>query len=291
MGLPSSFRDSSPLRGAVWMVVTVALAAVITALIRTGSEHLHPVALAFWRSAFGLVMVAPWQWAGAGWRLPTTAFPLHLLRAAFTVLTMLTFFWAVALMPLAEATALTFTTPLFATLGAAVFLGERVGARRWIGVGVGFAGALLVARPNVGGVSFAALLALASALFGAGDWLTLRPLARSEPTRAVVAWLTLLMTPLALVPALFVWQVPAGDALAGVFLLALAATLGQVTATRAFRAGEVSFLALFDFLRLAFVAAIGWTLFGEEIEAWTAAGSLLIVLASAAAARGELRGR
>jgi drug/metabolite transporter (DMT)-like permease len=291
MGLPSSSPISAPTAGALWMVATVALAALMVAFIRVGAEHLHPLALGFWRGAFGIALVIPWQAARGGWRLPTASFPLHLLRAAFTVLCMLAFFWAVALMPMAEATALTFTTPLFATLGAALFLKERVGARRWAGVVVGFAGALLIVRPGWEGVSFAALLALASALFGAGDWLTLRPLAGREPTHAVVTWLTLLMTPLSLIPALFVWQAPPPESLSAVFLLALAATLGQATATRAFRASEVSFLALFDFLRLVFVAAIGRLLFGEEIEAWTAVGSAIVIAASAAAARGEARRR
>lgn len=270
------------------MIATVALAAAMTALIRYGAADMHPFQVAFFRAVFGLVFLVPWYAASGTWRLPMRLFPLHVARAVFTVACMLAFFWGVTLMPIAEATALSFTTPLMATLGAAIFLGERVG-RRWAGVGIGFVGALLILRPDIEGLSFGAVLILISAVTGAGDWLTLRPLARQDSARVVVTWITLLMAPLCLIPALLVWTWPSVEGLLWTAALAATATLGQFTATRAFAATDVSYLALFDFLRLVFVAAIGAALFSEAVDAWTMFGAAIIVIAGAAVARQEAR--
>ncbi|MSO93980.1 MAG: EamA family transporter [Rhodospirillales bacterium] len=204
---------SEAIEGALWMTATMALAAAMTALIRFGAADMHPFEVAFFRAVFGVLFLLPWHAASGTWRLPSRMFPLHLLRAVFTVACMLAFFWAVTLMPIAEATALSFTTPLIATMGAAVFLKEHVGRRRWMGVAVGFAGVLLILRPGFESLSFGAVLVLFSAVTGAGDWLTLRPLARRNPTRVVVTWLTLLMVPLSLVPALVFWTRPSVEGL------------------------------------------------------------------------------
>ena len=280
---------SEAIEGALWMTATMALAAAMTALIRFGAADMHPFEVAFFRAVFGVLFLLPWHAASGTWRLPSRMFPLHLLRAVFTVACMLAFFWAVTLMPIAEATALSFTTPLIATMGAAVFLKEHVGRRRWMGVAVGFAGVLLILRPGFESLSFGAVLVLFSAVTGAGDWLTLRPLARRNPTRVVVTWLTLLMVPLSLVPALVFWTRPSVEGLLWTAALAAAATLGQLTATRAFACTDVSYLALFDFLRLVFVAVIGIALFGEAVDAWTMLGAAVIVLASARLARQEAK--
>jgi drug/metabolite transporter (DMT)-like permease len=288
--LPPILKSLPPaLRGALWMVATVALSALTILCIRMATQEVHPFVAAFFRNFVGLLLILPWTARGA-WK-PPRAFPLYAVRAACSVASMLTFFTALTLVPMAEATALYLTMPLFAVLSAALVLGERVGWARGAAVLAGFAGALLILRPGLEGLSVGALAALAGAFFGAGDWLALKPLARTDSTRAVVAWFTLLTTPVSLVPALFVWQTPSVEALAWLAGLAAAATLGQATATRAAAASDLSYLALFDFLRVVFVAAIGFAVFGEVLEPWTVAGAAVIVLASAQAAGHEMRAR
>ncbi|MSO93977.1 MAG: DMT family transporter [Rhodospirillales bacterium] len=276
---------SPALQGALWMVATVAFSAANVVCIRIAVADVHPFVAAFFRNALALVMLLPWLLASGTFRLPVQALPLHAVRAGFGLTGMLLFFTAVHLTTMAETTALTQTAPLFGVLGAVVVLKERASLRRWAGVLVGFAGALLILRPGFEDVSLGALAALAAAVFMAADWITLKPLARIDTTRVVVTWLTVLMTPLSLAAALFVWQTPALATMPWLFALAMTATLGQATAVRAFAMMDVSYLALFDFLRLVFVAAIGFVAFGEILDMWTAAGAAIIVAAGSFAVR------
>lgn len=273
------------------MVASVLCSAATITCIRMATQDVHPFVVAFFRNFFGLLLILPWTLTRGGWRPPRRTLPLYGGRAACSVVSMLAFFYALSVIPMAEATALYLTMPLFAVLGAALVLSEAVGARRRIGAAVGFVGALLILKPGVEGLSLGALAALAGALFGAGDWLALKPIARADPMRVVLTWFTLLTTPLSLGPALLVWQTPQPATFAWLAALAVIATLGQFAATRATAATDLSYLALFDFLRVVFVAAIGFALFDESLDAWTVAGAAVIVLASAASAGHEMKKR
>jgi len=122
-----------PLRGALWMVLAAFSFAAMTTLIRKLSNEIHPFELAFFRSLFGLLFMLPWFLRAGFGALKTERLGLHGFRALVGLVAMLLWFLALSLMPIAEATALNFTAPLFATIGAAVFLGEKGRARRWGG--------------------------------------------------------------------------------------------------------------------------------------------------------------
>src|SRR5205823_7318446 len=112
------------------------------------------------------------------------------------------------LLPLSQAVALSFTAPLFATVGAALFLHEQVRRRRWAATVIGFLGVLIIARPEALGVSFGVALAIGSSVLSAAVTLIVKRLSRTESSSAIVTYMVLIMTPLSLVPALFVWQMP-----------------------------------------------------------------------------------
>ncbi len=269
------------------MVATVALSAANILCIRVAIAEVHPFVAAFFRNALALALLLPWNLAAGNFKLPVQALPLHVLRAVFGIASMLLFFVAVHMTTMVKATSLGQLAPLFGVIGGVLILKESAGVRRWAGVLVGFSGALLILRPGFEVVGIGAVVALAAAVFMAADWLSLRPLARIDSARVVVTWLTILMTPMSLVPALFVWQMPSATIMGWLIALAVTATFSQTAAARAFALMDVSYLALFDFLRLVFVAAIGFVVFGETLDAWTAAGATIIVLASAFSARQE----
>ncbi len=283
-------RGLSPaLRGALWMIGGVACWTAIPVFVRLAAADMHPMQIAFLRTVFGLALVMPWLAARRSLLLPLGHFRLHFFRALFTAGAMVSAFWAFSLMPLAEATAIQFTLPLFATVGAALFLSERVGVRRLAAVVVGLAGALMVIRPGPAGIAPGAALALASALFGTGDWLMLKPLSRAVETHIVVAWLTVILVGLTAIPAALVWTTPTWSAVLWALALAVVATGGQTAATRAFAWADVSALSSLIYLQLVFVAAAAWAIFDEPLTAWTVAGAVVIVGAALYVTRGESR--
>lgn len=155
-------RLNPSLRGPAMMVGACAGFAAMMAVVRYVSPEIPPLEAVFFRNFFGTVFVLPWVFY-TGWaRLHTGRLAMHLLRAVLGFISMLLLFTALSLLPLADVTALSFTAPLFATIGAALLLREHVGARRWTATLVGFCGALVILRPGMGAFSGASLVALAS---------------------------------------------------------------------------------------------------------------------------------
>jgi uncharacterized membrane protein len=145
------------------------------------SATLHPFEIALFRNLFALVVVLPWFYRYGIGPLRTQRFGLHVLRALFNIVAMLAFFYAVSVAPLSEVTALGFSSPIFATVLAALVLGEVVRPRRWAAIAIGFVGALIILRPGFASIGLGQMLALLSAL--AGDFR--RP---SSGRPAISAW-------------------------------------------------------------------------------------------------------
>jgi drug/metabolite transporter (DMT)-like permease len=269
------------------MIASGAAFAVMMAMVRLLSADLHPFVSAFFRNALGLVFLLPWV-ARAGFAtLRTGRFVIHGLRAAFGLGAMLCLFSALSQMPLAEVTALSFTAPLFATIGAALVLRERVRLRRWTATLFGFVGALIVLRPGVAAIDPAAPIALTAAAFIAAAMLSVKSLSRTEHPNAIVFMMGVLMAPASLIPALFVWTPPGWHHVPGLLLMGLSATIGQVLLTRAFAAAEASAVMPYGFAQIIFVSLLGYLLFGERPDVWTWVGGAVIVGASVYIARRE----
>ncbi|MEO5337331.1 MAG: DMT family transporter [Magnetospirillum sp. WYHS-4] len=267
-------------RGALMVVAACFLFTLVAVMIRIVTREVDPVEVAFFRNFFGLVFVLPWVLRLKGGLFRTGRLGLHALRAAIGVCATIAWFMALAVMPLAEATALSFTSPLFATLGAGLLLGEKVDARRWLAVGIGFAGAMVVLQPGLGALRLDSLLALAAAACMAGSALSVKTLSRSETPATVVFYMGLIGSPLALLPALPVWTAPSPTAWPYLAGIGLCAMLGQMLMVRGMAAADASAIMPFDFSRLIFAALAGAVLFGEMPDLWTWTGSGLIFLAA-----------
>lgn len=211
------------------------------------------------------------------------------MRGLCEVGALLGWFSAVALIPLADVVALGFTAPLFATVLAALTLGERVGLRRWSAIGIGMVGALVILRPGLGDVSAGALIALATAVAIGGSRVTARRLALTEPVPVIVAAVALFTVPATLVPMLFVWQTPSPTQLMLCLALGGLATLGHVCIALAFRVSEASELAPYDFAQLLLAVLFGALAFGEVPDAWTWLGGALVAGTAVYVIRREAR--
>ncbi|MGF1592494.1 MAG: DMT family transporter [Kiloniellaceae bacterium] len=292
---------SAPLQGALYMIAASFLFAVMNGAIRllgdgwgapggvAGGEGMHPFQIAFLRNVFALTFMLPWLVRHGRTGLRTARLHMHFWRAGVGLIAMLTWFSAVAYLPLAEAVALNFTVPLFATAGAALVLGEVVRARRWTATVIGFLGVLIILRP--GYVEFTPLMTLPviAACFMAASMLIVKSLSRTEAPAAIVLYMNLLLTPLSLVPALFVWRWPSLTELALGLFIGLCAAVAHIAFTRAFARADASAIMPFDYARLPFVALVGYFLFAEVPDGWTWVGAAVIAGAAVYIAQREAR--
>lgn len=242
--------------------------------------HLHPFEIAFFRNFFGLLVLTPWFVRQGLAPLYTQRFGLHMSRALINVVAMLLFFMGLALTPLAQVQALGFTAPLFATLLAIIFLGEKVFAWRWSALIVGFIGALIIIRPGIKTIDVGSLLVLSSAAIWACAIIIIKMLSRTDSAVTITAYMVLLMTPLSLVPALFFWQWPNGEQLVWLVFVGVSGTLAQMGMAQSFRMAEATAVLPLDFMKLIWGALIGYMLFKEVPDAGIWIGGITIFAAA-----------
>lgn len=276
-----------PIRGGLWMTGACLSFAVMNVIIRQLSTDLHPFQVVFFRNVAGLAFMLPWLVCAGVQGLRTDHHRYYLGRSFLGFLSMLTWFSALALMPLAEATALSFTSPLFATVFAVILLHEVVRRRRWTATAVGFLGAMIILRPGIAELGLAHALVLGSSALAGINAILVKQLTRTESANAIVTYMTLYIVPMSLVPALFVWVTPPLHTVPLIVLLGFAATIGHQAMTRAFAATDTSIVMSFDYGRLPFVAVLAWLVFGEVPDVWTWVGAAVIVGASTYIARRE----
>jgi drug/metabolite transporter (DMT)-like permease len=274
-------------RAAALMLGSTLLFGLMAVTIRLASETLHTFEVAFFRNFFGLLAALPLLLRHGPGLLATTHLPRYFVRCLIGIASMLCGFWAIGHLPLAQAVSLSYSTPLFVTIAAVLFLGEQVRARRWAAVALGFVGVLVIVRPGTEGFTAGALVALAAAVLSGLVSIQIKLLSRTEPADRIVLWTTLLWVPMSLIPALFVWEWPQGIAWLWAVAAGVLGTGGHMLWTRALKLGDVSALTPISFMQLPLVALLGWLLFDEALDRWTALGAGIIFAANAYIAHRE----
>lgn len=263
--------------GALLMVLAACLLGTLSLLVRHIAGELHPFEIAFFRNFAQFAFMVPWVLVAGVRALRTERIWAHVRRSGFGICAMLTWFWVVTQMPIAEATAISFSAPLFTTAGAALFLGESVGPRRWAATCIGFIGVLMIMRPGVHAIGFPQAMALLSAVLIAGAMLSNKSLARTEQPNAMVLWMGVFMSLFSIAPALSVWEWPTGWTWGWLVAMGVVATAAHLAINRAFAASDASFIAPFGFAQIPFVATVGYVVYAEMPDAWTWAGALVIM--------------
>ncbi|MBI1778001.1 MAG: DMT family transporter [Proteobacteria bacterium] len=280
----------APIAAALLALITAATGSAMNCLIRLVSAELHPFEIGFFRNVFGCLAILPFA-LRQGLPALRPQRPGRIVYAAVVnVFSMLSFFSAVALLPLNDLTALSFTTPLFQTIGAAILLGEVVRRSRWMASAVGFLGVLIIARPGTDAFSTGSLLVLFGASAYAAVSLIIKSIAARENAYAVVLYVSGLMSCLSLGPALFMWTTPSPSALWMMALIGALGTTGWLAFAQAFKLADASALAPYDFMRLPFIAAPAYLVFGEVPDLWTWIGAAVIFTSSLAMTHLETRG-
>jgi len=275
------------MRAAGLMLASTVSFGLMAVLIRLVSSRLSTAEIAFFRNLFGLLALLPLLWRGAPGVFRTRQLPRYFVRSAIGIASMLCGFWAIGHLPMAQAIALSYSTPLFVTIFAAIWLGEVVRRRRWTAVLLGFAGVLVIVRPGTEGFSAGSLVAVAAAVLSSVVAIQIKQLSRVDPPDTIVFWTYVFWVPMSLLPALFEWQWPQGITWLWLAAIGVFGTGGQLLWTRALKLGEVSALTPISFMQLPLVAGLAWLLFDEEINRWTVLGAAIIFAANAYIARRE----
>jgi drug/metabolite transporter (DMT)-like permease len=272
-------HDARRLRAILMMLAAVALFAIMDSALKLLSAHYPPFQVAALRGAASLPLVLGWALLSGGVAsLVPVRWSLHLLRGVLGIGMMATFVYALRSLPLSTTYSIFFVAPLLITALSVPFLGEQVGPRRWIAIGVGLLGVLVVLRPTGAGVlSLAGLAVLASALAYAVSAITVRLLAKSDSVQAMMVWLLALMALGAGALAYPDW-VPLQRAhwplVAGI---GVAGAIAQYAITMAFKWGEASLIAPLEYTALVWGVSLDLALWGVLPDAVTWIGAGIIV--------------
>ncbi len=259
------------------MLVAISLFTVTSVLVREAARHIPIFEIVFLRQLMANALLLPLYWRHRAQIMHPTGLVLHGARGAVTVVSMMCGLAATAFIPFADVTAIQMSEVLFITALAALFLGEKIGWRRWSAAAVGFAGVIVMLRPFAGPIEHYMLIALVGSVFGAVSVMTLRMGSTHDTAETVMFFQAIIVTVCSFPLALWVWTPPGTEVLFLVFLMSLALAASGWFFTKAFRMGRASAVAPLNYLRLLMMAATGYWLYGETPTLTTVLGAALIV--------------
>ena len=237
------------------MIFSVAMLAMVDGGAKlVAADGLHPFLIAFFRNLFGMIAMAPYFLRRGLRGLKTDRLAMHLGRGGLHAGAMLCWFTALTLVPLAEATAISFSSPVFASIGAVLILGETSRLIRWTSVVIGFAGMLIILRPGFVDLDLGAALLITGAVCMAGVKLMVKTLSRTDAPATTVGYMSIALTLYTLVAALFVWQWPGGRLLFMLAAMGVLGTAAHVVQTYSYRDGEVTLVEPSGYVRLVWAA-------------------------------------
>jgi drug/metabolite transporter (DMT)-like permease len=266
-----------PMTGIALMLCAVATFAVQDTCAKYLAGAYPAVQVAWARYAISLVLIlAALPWLGARSALVSRRPGLQLLRGVMLYTSTLLFVLAVGYIPLATATAIGFVSPLLLTALSIPFLGETVGPRRWIAIGVGFLGVLIIVRPGQGDWHWALLLPVAMASFNAFYQVATRLLRGVDRPITALLYPTFVGAVIGLAPVPFVWVTPGAVDLAVMASMGFCGAISHFLMIRAFALAPATTLAPFAYTQLIWVAVLGYAVFGDLPEAATLLGAAVI---------------
>ncbi len=275
-------------RGAFYMVASAVLFASMAAAVRVAARELPNAPIVFFRHFIMLVFLLPWLWREGRHALDTDDMRGHLVRGLAGVSAVGCYFYAIARLRLADAVLLNQSMPLFIPLVERAWLGERIPPRLWGVLALGFAGLVLILRPGTGVFEPAALVGLASAVLASVAQVGIRRLTRTEPVTRIVFYFGLVASVVSLPPAAWWWKSPSAATWAVLLLMAVFATVGQLTLTRAYLHAPAASVGPFLYAGPVFAGLVDWLIWGRLPDLVFVLGAAVVVAAATLALR--LRG-
>ena len=269
-----------PVRSGIWMSVSAITYVVSIAIGRYLAPSIEVFQIAFLRNAFAILFMMPWLMNVGLVAMRTNQIGRHIIRGFMSSTNVTLLFAAVALIPIADMSAINFLQPVIGAAIAGFVLGEVVGRKRWLTILIGFVGAIVVIRPGFAEFNLGMAYALGSAVAGALVSIMIKTLVRSDPPDTIAAWLFVTQTLILLVPTLFVWKMPSLEEWGLFAFIGAMSVILQRTYNRGIQAADISIAMPFNFTRLIWAAILGWLIFAEFPDFWTWLGGTIIFVAS-----------
>ncbi len=271
-----------PIRGAIYMLSAVTSLSILDVAVKIlVDDHAYAVAqVGFLRYVIGVVIAAGIAWKAGGLQTLHTSRPLgHGLRAVLNLGTMITFYYALKLLPLADCFAVAYAAPLFVTALSVPLLKEKVGPRRWAAVLIGFAGVMFMLQPSGAGVNTGSLLALSSAFLYALTLITSRQLSTTERSHTILFYYSCVVIVVlgAFMP--WEWETPTPEHWLLFIVSGIAGSFGQFFLNQAFRYAEASLIAPLDYTGMVWAILFGFWVWGD-VPTWIVLAGAAVVICS-----------
>ena len=273
-----AFKLSPNVLAIFLMIMSVGAASGLDSVVKfVANEGMHPIQIVFFRNLFGLVVLLPLFLKSGFYQLRTSRLSFHILRGCIHSTSMISWFIAITLIPLADATALSFLTPIYASVGAILIMGEPSRQSRWIAIAIGFIGMLVILRPGFAEISLGSILVVSSGIAMATSKLMAKSLTRTDTPATIVFFMSLMVTFISFFPALFFWTWPPLELWLWLLMLGAGGSFAHIIQTHSYRMGEMTVVEPMSYFRLIWATAFGFLLFGEVPEIWTWIGTAIII--------------
>ncbi|WP_282610640.1 DMT family transporter [Pelagibius sp. Alg239-R121] len=265
------------LQGIGWMLVTGFLFVAVTGIVRHLGSDMPAIEAAFIRYALGLLLILPFLFKLTRQRIEPDVMKLYAARGLVHGIAVMLWFFAMARIPIAEVTAIGYTAPIYVTIGAAFFLGEKLQVRRVVAIMVGLTGSLVILRPGFQEINAGQLAQVVAApLFAASFILAKKLTDRADPA-IIVGMLSVFCTIVLLPGAILQWRDPTLEEVLWLALTAVFATTGHYTLTKAFRAAPITVTQPIAFLQLLWAALLGMAVFDEALDPFVFLGGAIVI--------------
>ena len=275
------FNLQSPQTKAIILnISSIILFSIMVIFIRKASESLHILEVVFFRNLLALIVMLPIIKSIGLAAIKMNNTRLFFMRGFVGAIGMIAGFTCLTLIPLAQATAISFSQPLFITIGATIFLGEVIKARRIAAIIVGIIGMLIIVQPGFNSLSFGIMLAIISALALSVNALIVKKLTLTDTPHAIIIWMVVMLIPITLIPAIPVWEWPSLEAWLYLWGIAILGTLAHFSWTKSYALADITSLEPIGFIKLPIMALLGWMIFTEIPGTWTWVGGLIIFMST-----------
>ena len=261
-------------------IASIVLFSIMNIFIRKAAENLHVLEVVFFRNLLAFILMLPILKSTGLVAIKMNNTKLFFLRGFFGAIGMVAGFTSLTLIPLAQATAISFSKPIFITIGATIFLGEIIKARRITAIIIGIIGMLIIVQPGVNSFSFGIILAIFGALAHSLNALIVKKLTLTDTPQAIVTWMVIILIPITFIPAITVWEWPSFETWLYLWGIAIVGTLAHFLWTKSYSMADITSLEPIAFIKLPIMALIGWMIFSEIPETWTWVGGLIIFIST-----------